>query len=391
MRLEGTMAKEKDIVEKAALSDGGHIISGSQSIHMWPGPDRLRYDLNENLFGPSPRVKEAIKGFVDKVGVNWYNAFMRHECAEVIGRYAEVKTENVFVCNGSAEILVLIAELFLQPGDELLTEYPTYRVLLNYAKMYDSDIVKVPQADDFSTDHFAREFIRKIGPKTKIVYICNPTTFSSRVAHDAIVEILEATRKPPNPIVVIDEAYYDCATHPFTNKTVAGLIEKYDNLIVTRTFSKGFALAGLRIGYALSNRKTTEGFNKYFSPLGVNSLGYVGAMAAVADIGYYDKVRVDLEASKAYLSEEFTKLGLTVFPSYANFMLARLPPGIVNDRDGKKGVWSLLVDEGIYVRNKSVMYPDTDLCHDMLRVSPGPREGCERLVGALKRILKTSR
>ena len=136
------MAKEKDVVEKTALSDGGHVFSGSQSIHETPGPDKLRFDLNENLFGPSPKVKEAIKSFVEKVGVNWYNAWMRKQCAETIAQYAGVKPENVFVCNGSAEILVIIAEVFLQPGDELLTEYPTYRVLLNYAKIYGSDIVK---------------------------------------------------------------------------------------------------------------------------------------------------------------------------------------------------------------------------------------------------------
>jgi histidinol-phosphate aminotransferase len=383
------MAKEKDVVEKAALSDGGHVITGSQSIHEAPGPDKLRYDLNENLFGPSPKVKGAIKTFVEKVGVNWYNAWMRTECAEAIAKYAGVKTENVFVCNGSAEILVVIAEVFLQPGDELLTEYPTYRVLLNYAKLYGSDIVKVPQAEDFSTGHFAREFIRKITPKTKIIYICNPTTFAARVSREALVEVLEASRRPPSPIVVVDEAYFDCATHPFTNETVADLIEKYDNLIVTRTFSKGFALAGMRIGYALSCRKTTESFNKFFSPLGVSSLAYVGAMAAVEDTGYYEKVRKDLEASKAYLAEELAKLGMMVFPSYANFMLARLPAGILNDHDGRKGVWSRLVDEGIYVRNKSVMYPDTDLCHDVMRISPGDRKGCERFITALKRIMKT--
>ncbi len=385
------MAKEKEVVEKAALSAGGHVITGAQSIYEAPGPDKLRFDLNENLFGPSPKVKEAITAFVDRVGVNWYNAFMRQQCAQRIAQYAGVKTENVFVCNGSAEILVLVAEVFLQAGDELLTEYPTYRVLLNYAKIYGSDIVKVHQAEDFSTDHFTRDFIGKISPKTKIVYICNPTTFSSRVSHDGIVEILEASRRPPNPIVVIDEAYWDSATHPLSNRTVAGLIEKYDNLIVTRSFSKGFALAGLRIGYALSCHRITESFNKVFSPLGVSSLGYVGAIAAIGDPGYYDRVRRDLEASKAYLAEELAKLGLTVFPSYANFMLARLPEGILNDRDGRKGVWSLLVDEGIYVRNKSVMYPDTDLCRDLIRISPGAREGCERFVGALKRILKAFR
>jgi histidinol-phosphate/aromatic aminotransferase/cobyric acid decarboxylase-like protein len=70
-------------------------------------------------------------------------------------------------------------------------------------------------------------------------------------------------------------------------------------------------------------------------------------------------------------------------------MLARLPIGILNDSNGRKGVWSRLVDEGIYVRNKSVMYPDTDLCHDVMRISPGDREGCERFISALKRILKT--
>jgi histidinol-phosphate aminotransferase len=385
------MAKEKDLVEKAALSDGGHVISGAQSIFEAPGPDKLRFDLNENLFGPSPKVNEAIKTFVDKVGVNWYNAFMRKQCAGAIATYAGAKPENVFVCNGSAEILVLIAEVFLQPGDELLTEYPTYRVLLNYAKVYGSDIVKVQQAEDFSTDHFTREFISKISPKTKIIYICNPTTFSSRVSYDGIVEILEASRKAPNPIVVIDEAYWDSATHPFSNRTVAGLIEKYDNLIVTRSCSKGFALAGLRVGYSLSSRKIAESFNKVFSPLGVSSLGYVGLMAAISDPGYYAKVRQELEASKTYLAEELVKLGLTVFPSYANFMLARLPEGIINDHDGKKGVWSLLVAEGIYIRNKSVMYPDTDLCHDMLRITPGTRAQSERLIGVLKRILKELR
>jgi histidinol-phosphate aminotransferase len=382
------MAKEKEVVEKAALSDGGHVITGAQSIYEAPGSDKLRFDLNENLFGPSPRVKEAIKGFVDKVGVNWYNAWMRKQCAEAIAKYAGVETENVFVCNGSAEILVVVAEVFLEQGDELLTEYPTYRVLLNYAKIYGSDVVKVPQAEDFSTDHFPREFVGKIGPKTKIVYICNPTTFSSRFPYDGIVEVLEASRRPPNPIVVVDEAYYDCATYPFSNRTVAGLIEKYDNLIVTRSFSKGFALAGLRIGYALSCRRNTESFNKVFSPLGVSSLAYVGAMAAIDDLGYYEEVRRELEASKAYLARELSKLGCTVFPSYANFMLARLPAGILNDRDGRKGVWSLLVEQGIYVRNKSVMYPDTDLCRDMIRITPGGMEECERFVGALKRILK---
>jgi histidinol-phosphate aminotransferase len=383
------MAKEKGVVEKAALSDGGHVITGAQSIYEAPGPDKLRFDLNENLFGPSPKVNEAIKNFVDKVGVNWYNAWMRRQCAQEIAQYAEVKTENVFVCNGSAEILVVIAEIFLESGDELLTEYPTYRVLLNYAKIYGSDIVKVPQAEDFSTGHFPREFIGKIGPKTKIIYICNPTTFSSRFPYDGIIDVLEASRRPPNPIVVIDEAYYDCATYPFSNRTASGLIEKYDNLIVTRSFSKGFALAGLRIGYALSCRRNTESFNKFFSPLGVSSLAYVGAMAAIGDPGYYDEVRRELEASKAYLDRELSKLGCTVFPSYANFMLARLPAGILNDREGRKGVWSLLVEQGIYVRNKSVMYPDTDLCRDMIRVTPGRMEECERFVGALKRILKT--
>jgi histidinol-phosphate aminotransferase len=385
------MAKEKDVVEKAALSDGGHVITGAQSIHEAPGLDKLRFDLNENLFGPSPKVNEAIKRFVDDVGVNWYNAWMRKECPARVAEYAGVRPENVFVCNGSAEILVLIAEMFLQAGDELLTEYPTYRVLLNYAKIYDAQIVRVHQAEDFSTDHFPREFIGKIGPKTKIVYVCSPTTFSSRVSRDGIIEILEASRRPPNPIVVIDEAYYDSATHPFSNVSVADLVDKYDNLIVTRSCSKGFALAGLRVGYALSSRTITESFNKIFSPLGVSSLGYVGLMAALEDPEYYDDVRRQLEDSKAYLADEMTGLGFTVFPSYTNFMLARLPAGILNDENGRKGVWSRLVDEGIYIRNKSVMYPDTDLCHDMIRISPGGRGGCERFIGALKRIVKAFR
>ena len=111
----------------------------------------------------------------------------------------------------------------------------------------------------------------------------------------------------------------------------------------------------------------------------------------MADRAYYDNVRKELEDVKAYLAREMTKMGLQVFPSYANFMLARFPAGMVNDQGGRKGIWSQLVDEGIYIRNKSVMYPDTDLCHDMLRITPGTRAECERFIGALKRILKAFR
>jgi histidinol-phosphate aminotransferase len=270
------MGKEKAVVEKAAMSDGGHIITGAQSIFEAPDPEKARFDLNENIFGPSPKVNAAIKNFVDKVGVQWYNAWMRKQCAEVIADYANVETENVFVCNGSAETLVVIAEVFLEPGDELLTFYPTYRVLLNYSKIYGSNIVKVHHEKDFNADNLPRKIIDKISSNTKIIYMVNPTSFGARVPRDEIIAVLEKSQEPPNPLVVVDEAYYDCATYPFSNNTVTDLLDKYDNLIVTRTFSKSFALAGLRIGYAISSRHNTESFNKFFSPLGVSSIAYVG-------------------------------------------------------------------------------------------------------------------
>ncbi|WP_455364703.1 pyridoxal phosphate-dependent aminotransferase [[Eubacterium] cellulosolvens] len=380
------MVKEKEVVEKAALSDGGHIISGAQSIFEAPDPMKVRFDLNENLFGPSPRVRAVIKDFVENVGVNWYNAWMRKECAAKIAEYVGVKPENIFVCNGSAETLVVIAEIFLEQGDELLTFYPTYRVLLNYAKVYGSRVVKVFHESDFRADRLPEKIIGKIGPKTKIVYMCNPTTFAARVPKGEIVKVLEKSQDPPKPIVVVDEAYYDSATYPFSNETVVDLVEKYDNLIVTRTFSKSFALAGLRIGYAVSCKDKITSFNKFFSPLGVSSIAYVGAIAALDSLDYYEGVRKKLEENKAYLSEELAQMGIEVFPSYANFMLARLPAGVLNDMPRKKGVWTRLVEKKIYIRNKSVMYPDTDICHDMLRITIGQRGECERLINELKRI-----
>lgn len=382
------MGKEKEVVEKAAMSDGGHIITGAQSIFEAPDPEKARFDLNENIFGPSPKVNAAIKNFVDEVGVQWYNAWMRKQCAEVIADYAEVKTENVFVCNGSAETLVVIAEVFLEAGDELLTFYPTYRVLLNYSKLYGSNIVKVQHEKDFNADGLPRKIIDKISPKTKIIYMVNPTTFGARVPRDEIIAVLEKSQKPPNPLVVVDEAYYDCATYPFSNNTVTDLLDKYDNLIVTRTFSKSFALAGLRIGYAISSRHNTESFNKIFSPLGVSSIAYVGAMAALTDPGYYEEVRRKVESNKAYLAEELVKMGVEVFPSYTNFFLAKFPEGILNNNDTRKGVWTRLVEEGIYIRNKSVMYSDSDLCQDMVRITIGEKDDCERFIDKLEKILK---
>jgi histidinol-phosphate aminotransferase len=382
------MGKEKAVVEKAAMSDGGHIITGAQSIFEAPDPEKARFDLNENIFGPSPKVNAAIKNFVDKVGVQWYNAWMRKQCAEVIADYANVETENVFVCNGSAETLVVIAEVFLEPGDELLTFYPTYRVLLNYSKIYGSNIVKVHHEKDFNADNLPRKIIDKISSNTKIIYMVNPTSFGARVPRDEIIAVLEKSQEPPNPLVVVDEAYYDCATYPFSNNTVTDLLDKYDNLIVTRTFSKSFALAGLRIGYAISSRHNTKSFNKFFSPLGVSSIAYVGAMAALGDLGYYEEVRRKVESSKAYLAEELVKMGIEVFPSYTNFFLAKLPEGILNDNGTRRGVWTRLVEEGIYIRNKSVMYSDSDLCKDMVRITLGEMDECERFIDKLKKILK---
>jgi histidinol-phosphate aminotransferase len=384
------MATEKDVVHKAALSDGGHVITGSQSIYRAPDPRVARFDLNENLFGPSPRVNEALKSFIDDVGVHWYNAWMRRECAITIADYAGVDVEHVFVCNGSAEILVVIAEVFLEPGDELLTFYPTYRVLLSYSKIYGTDIVKVPHERDLNADPLPARIVDKISPKTKIIYLCNPTSFSARVPLDGLIEVLEKSQEPPNPIVIVDEAYYDCATYPFSNRTVTDLVGKYDNLIVTRTFSKSFALAGLRIGYAISSRQNTESFNKFFSPLGVSSLAYVGAIAALQDLGYYEEVRRQIEENKAYLTEELSRLNIEVFPSYTNFMLARFPRGMLNDEDDRQGVWTLLNKKGIYLRNKSLMYSDTDLCEDMVRITIGKRGECERFIEELKSILETS-
>jgi histidinol-phosphate aminotransferase len=383
------MAKEKDVVHKAALSDGGHVISGSQSIYRAPDPRVARFDLNENLFGPSPVVNEALKRFIDDVGVNWYNAWMRRECAEVIAEYAGVSVEHVFVCNGSAEILVVIAEVFLEPGDELLTFYPTYRVLLNYSKIYGSHIVKVHHERDLVAGPLPAKIVDRIGPKTKIIYMCNPTSFSARVPLEGLIEVLEKSQEPPNPIVIVDEAYYDCATYPFSNQTVTDLVSRYDNLIVTRTFSKSFALAGLRIGYAVGSRRNTESFNKFFSPLGVSSLAYVGAIAALGDLEYYEEVRRRVEDNKAYLTDELSRLGIEVFPSYTNFMLARFPNGMLNDENGREGVWSLLNRKGIYLRNKSMMYSDTDLCADMVRITIGKRGDCERFIEELKEILNT--
>ncbi|MCJ7456676.1 aminotransferase class I/II-fold pyridoxal phosphate-dependent enzyme [Candidatus Bathyarchaeota archaeon] len=390
------MVKEKEIAEKLAglresmpISDGGHIITGAQSIFEAPSPKIARFDLNENLFGASPKTTEAIKSFVQNVGVHWYNAWMRRECEEAIAKHVGCKPENVFVCNGSAETLVLIGQCFLEPGDELIAEYPTYRVLPNYTKVYGCGLVEVLQERGFSAERLPQKMIDKIGPKTKMIYLCNPTTFAAKVPKTEIIRLLERTQKPPQPTVIIDEAYYDSATYPFSNETAADLIEKYPNLIVVRTFSKSFALAGLRIGYAITCKRNVVMFNKLFSPLGVSSPAYVGAIAALNDLNYYDDVRKKIEENRKYLTSELTKLGIEVFPSCANFMLARFPPGILNDDKGKKGVWTRLVENGIYLRNKSVMYAGTDLCHDMVRITIGKREDCERFIRELKEIVSS--
>lgn len=383
----GFMAKVREIVSRAAMSDGGHIITGAGSIFMAPDPRIARLDLNENLFGAAPSVIKAIKDFTQNVGTQWYNAWMRKDCEKTVAEYAGVKQGNVFLGNGSAETLVLIADVFVEPDDEIVCAYPTYRVLPNYAMVHGAKIVEVLHERNFRGDTLPQKMVEKLSSRTKLVYLCNPTTFGARVPKENIIKMLDSAQKGSKPMVIIDEAYFDSATYPLDNVTVTDLIDKYDNLIVVRTFSKSFALAGLRIGYAISCEPIVTQLNKLFSPLGVSSLAYVGAMAAIRDLSYYEDVRRKIEENKKYLSKEFAKLGIETFPSCANFMLARFPPGILNDTGGRKGIWSKLTERGIYLRNKSIMYPRTDLCHDMVRITIPDRAACERLVSELKILM----
>ena len=324
---------------------------------------------NENPLGPSPMAVKAIRGALKSI--NRYPDGSGHDLIKALSETLDVSTENIILGNGSDEIIGMLATALLRPGDEVILPQPSFL-------MYDIMIRSVGASPTYvPLKKLTIDLDRlqeRMTPQARMVFVNNPNnptgTIVSKKDFERFLETI-----PPGVIVIVDEAYIEFVQ----DKNCAFALEYFDDdrlLVILRTFSKAYGLAGLRIGYGVMPEEITSLLNRIRPPFNTNSLAQIGARAALNDSAFLKKTIRLVHKEIDFMYDALERLGIRYFPTQTNFFLIDL-------KKNADEVFKLLLGQGIITRSmKSYGYPR------YLRVNVGLREENIRFVKALENVLK---
>jgi len=320
-----------------------------------------KLNTNENPYPPSPRVAGAIAAVVG--GLRRYPDPVGTLFREAAARLHGVTPDMVLAGNGSDDLLTILTRAFVGPGDVVAYPTPSYILYRTLAEIQDARPVEIPFDPGWKLDPAA--FARA---GAKLAFLANPNSPSGTALAPAEVAVVARALSCP---LVVDEAYGD-----FAGADCIGLIADHPNVIVTRTLSKGYSLAGLRLGYLVARPEVVEGLIKVKDSYNCDALSLAGAVAAIEDRAYLGETRAKILATRSRLSAAMQGLGYHVPESRANFVwCAGGPPA--------SGIYEELKARRILVR--LMRYPGRD---DGLRITVGTDEEIDRLLGALGEIFR---
>ena len=333
----------------------------SQRINV-AAEDVIKLDGNENPYGCSARVKQALSKFP------YYHIYPdpeQRELRKALENYSGFKSEYILAGSGSDELIDLVLRLLIEPGDKVINCPPTFGMYKFCTEVCGGKISSVPRKQDFSIDTTAIK--KAVDQRTKLIFIASPNNPSANIATEAEIRELLNT----HTIVVVDEAYFE-----FSESTVAHLVPRHSNLVVLRTFSKWAGLAGLRVGYGIFPRYMVDYLMKIKQPYNVNVAAQVAAIESLKDIDYQHSTIRALISERERLLGKLTEIDwLKVYPSKANFILCKVLKGKA------KEIHQALQIKGIFVR-----YFDTPELKECLRISIGKPEHTDRVISTLKKI-----
>lgn len=335
-----------------------------------PHHDNLcKLNTNENPFPPSPKVAEAISAVLANQAdeLRLYPAPESDELRGALANLYELEVNQVFVGNGSDEVLALIFASFFTKERPLLAPDISYSFYPVYAQTFGVALVQIPLEVDFSIDP---DTYRQ--PCCGII-IANPNAPTGLLL--SLADISKLAREHSNAVIVIDEAYIDFAQADGAEVSAISLINEFDNLLVTQTFSKSRSLAGLRVGMAFGNASLIEALTRMknsFNSYPLDKLAQAGAQASVLDTAYFEQTCQQVVGLRESLITELMTLGYQVLPSHANFVFARPTAGNASE------VASTLREQGVIVRHF-----DSPRIQEYLRITVGTQEQNHRLIEAL--------
>jgi histidinol-phosphate aminotransferase len=272
---------------------------------------------NENPRGPSPRVVEAIAAAAAEL--TRYPDGNAYVLRQALARRHAVAAEQIVLGNGSNDVLELVAQAFLRPGDEAVYAQHAFVVYPLATQARGATGVEVP-AREFGHDLAAMQ--AALTPRTRVVFIANPNNPTGTWLEPGALRRFVAA-VPQDVVVVLDEAYYEYLD-PAVRGDAAAWVTHHSNLVVSRTFSKAYGLAALRIGYGVMHAAVADLLNRVRQPFNVNALAQAAALAALDDPGYVEESRRLNAAGLVQLRAGLDRLGVPALPSHGNFLLARV-------------------------------------------------------------------
>jgi histidinol-phosphate aminotransferase len=319
----------------------------------------IKLNTNENPYGPSPRVLAALRQAVNST-LRLYPEPLSDTLRSVAASVYGVRPENIIVGNGSDELLAMIMRSFVEPGGRVAFPTPTYSLYETLIEIQGGIKCEVPYGAEFAVpDALSAQ-------RAPLTFLCNPNSPSGTLASPFTVDRLA---RAVTGVLVVDEAYIDFAEGEGTS--ALPLIRKLPNLVVLRTFSKSFSLAGMRIGLAFAAEEIIAGMMKVKDSYNVNRLSLVAATAALQDLAWMGRNVRRIQGSRRKLIAAAQRLGFEVLPSQANFVLIRKPG------ENLKQLYESLKQQKILVR-----YFDVPELRDALRITVGtPRQVAALLRG----------
>jgi histidinol-phosphate aminotransferase len=324
----------------------------------------IKLNSNENPYPPSPHVIEALHQAIGE-DLRLYPDPVANRLRDTAASVYGFQRDNILVGNGSDDLLTMLMRTFVDPGDRVAFPTPTYSLYDILVTMQDGEIEQIPYPADFAIPSALADV------EAKLTFLCHPNAPSGVMPPLSQVE--ELARKTRG-VLVIDEAYVD-----FAEETALSLVHQYPQVVVLRTFSKSFSLAGMRIGLAFGHPDVINELMKVKDSYNVDRLSIIAAVAALEDYAWMQQHVTKIRATRNRLITTLRSLGYFVYESQTNFVLAR------KAGTNQEAVYRGLRDHGFLVR-----YFSTPDLSDCLRMTVGTDEEIDQLLAAMQALRRTA-
>ncbi len=323
--------------------------------------DVVKLNTNENPYPSSPAVIEAV-GKITTEQLRRYPDPLANAFREAAAKVNGVEPENIICCNGGDDLLKIAFTALCDKDRPVAYPVPTYSLYPVLAQLQGCEKIEIPFDDEFNLPG------RLASTQAALTIVCNPNAPSGSFI---AIEELASLANELKGVLLVDEAYVD-----FAEDNCVRLTKQFDNLIILRSMSKGYSLAGIRFGYGIAQTNLIEGLQKVRDSYAVDAVAIAAATVAIKDRDYFEQTKKQIKEQRTRLTEKLRELGFTVPDSSSNFMLATCKNCQARE------IYDKLVKQNIYVR-----YFDVPGLDDKLRITVGTEEQNDKLLEALKKIL----